>query len=422
MTSNLVPFSPKQIKLLTWWHPDSPVSDYEGIIADGSIRAGKTFPMALSFIEWAFTFFTNEAFGMAGKTIGSFSRNVLFWLKPLLMAQGYKVHHRRNSAEGNYLELTRGGSTNRFYIFGGRDESSQDIVQGVTLAGFLFDEVALMPESFVNQATGRCSVEGSKLWFNCNPDSPSHWFKTFWLDKCKDKKLLHLHFTMIDNPSMSVKKRNYYHSIYFGVFFQRYILGLWVMAEGAIYDMWSEENVYSKLPVKRGFFETASRDIAIDYGTTNPMVFLDIYDCGEAVLVDNEYYWDSKKTGRQKTDEEYANDLDAFCGGPNNVRFIIIDPSAASFRAVLRNRGYRVKEADNEVLDGIRLTATCIGKKILKVNSQCTNFIREVGSYVWAAKKADAGKEEPVKANDHAMDAIRYWFKTMFKTVRLKHF
>lgn len=416
---NFVPFSKKQRQILNWWHPNSPVNSSEGLIADGAIRSGKTLPMALSFISFAFCYFNNESFGMAGKTVGSFRRNVWQWLKPVLLLRGYGVDEIKTE---NKIVLSRNGKTNTFYVFGGRDESSQDLVQGVTLAGFLFDEVALMPESFVNQATGRCSVTGSKFFFNCNPEGPAHFFKVEWLDKAKEKNLIHLHFTMDNNPSLAESIKQRYRNMYpfMGVFYKRYILGLWAIAEGAIYDMWSDDNLYDELPLTQGERDQCLRYIAVDYGTTNPMVFLDVYDTGEGVYVEREYYWDSKKEYRQKTDAQYADDFDAFVndGGPP-IQAVIIDPSAASFRAELRLRGYRIKEADNEVLDGIRITASAIGKRILKVNKRCKQFIREVGSYVWDKKRSEKGNEQPVKANDHAMDAIRYFFKTVFKARRL---
>lgn len=174
------PFSQKQRKVLNWWCESSPVKDYDGIIADGAIRSGKTVSMSLSFAIWAMDTFNGQNFAMCGKTIGSFRRNVLFWLKLMLKSRGYRVTDHRAD---NLVIVTRGETENYFYIFGGKDERSQDLIQGITLAGVFFDEVALMPESFVNQATGRCSVEGSKYWFNCNPDGPYHWFKVNWIDK-----------------------------------------------------------------------------------------------------------------------------------------------------------------------------------------------------------------------------------------------
>ena len=180
------PFSKKQRKVLNWWCQDSPVKDRDGIIADGAIRSGKTVSMSLSYVMWAMSTFQEQNFGMCGKTIGSFRRNVLFWLKLMLHTRGYQVTDHRAD---NMLVIRRGNVENYFYIFGGKDERSQDLIQGITLAGCFFDEVALMPQSFVNQATGRCSVDGSKFWFNCNPDGPYHWFKTDWIDKRDEKNL-----------------------------------------------------------------------------------------------------------------------------------------------------------------------------------------------------------------------------------------
>lgn len=245
------PFSRKQKKILTWWLPESGKSEMDGIIADGAIRSGKTLSMALSFMIWSMESFSDQNFALCGKTIGSFRRNVLFGLKLMLTSRGYRWKDHRAD---NLLEVSRKGKTNYYYIYGGKDERSQDLIQGITLAGILFDEVALMPESFVNQATGRCSVEGSKMWFNCNPEGPAHWFKTRWIDYSvgyldKDqqdkviaegkelKNLLYLHFTMDDNLSLSERIKTRYRSLYSGVFFRRFIEGLWVAAEGVIYDL-----------------------------------------------------------------------------------------------------------------------------------------------------------------------------------------
>jgi PBSX family phage terminase large subunit len=414
---NFVPFSPKQRKIFSWWHPESPVKDADGIIADGSIRAGKTFPMAMSFIEWAFASFDNQAFAFCGKTVGALRRNILFWLLPLLRLRGYHVHERRTE---NLIILTnRHGKRHHFYYFGGKDESSQDLIQGVTLAGVLFDEVALMPESFVNQATGRCSVEGAKFWFNCNPGSPSHWFKLKWLNKHRKKKLLHLHFTMDDNPSMSEKTKERYKSLYVGVFFKRMILGLWVAAHGAIYDMFDDvANMYDDKDLKRGVRENATEYIAIDVGTQNATVFLYILDDGWNIWVEDEYYHSGRDSeSGQKTNSQYVNDLDKFCEG-RNIHQVIIDPSAASFKAELKLRGYRIKDADNDVLEGIKLTASVMGSRILRIHRRCKNLVREIQGYVWDPKPTEKGNEKPLKKDDHGCDALRYFIKTIFKPRR----
>lgn len=428
------PFSKKQRKVLNWWTKTSPVKDADGIIADGAIRSGKTVSMALSFVMWAMENFNGQNLGMCGKTVGSFRRNVWFWLKIMLISRGYKYKDHKTE---NYIEITRKGKLNYFYIFGGKDEASQDLIQGITLAGIFFDEVALMPESFVNQGTGRCSVDGSKFWFNCNPDGPMHWFKVNWIDKStgylskeqqkelvsKDivlKNILYLHFTMDDNLSLSEKVKQRYRSTYVGVFFKRYVLGLWVMAEGAIYDMWSEEeNEITADQVPQGYKYTMDHYISIDYGTTNPTDYLDIWDDGDTIWITKEYYYDSKEKGRQKEDAEYADDYEKFVGDDTPI-FTIVDPSAASFKTALINRDYIVKDADNEVSDGIRMTSTMIAQRKIKiVKEACPRTIKDIKSYVWDEKAAKLGEEKPLKVNDHGADALRYFVKTIIKQWRL---
>ena len=246
-----------------------------------------------------------------------------------------------------------------------------------------------------------------------------HWFYVNWLKKAVEKKLLHLHFVMDDNPSLSQKVKDKYKTNFFGVFFKRFILGLWVIAEGAIYDMWSdEENLFNDDTQPAGLNQIARRSISIDYGTTNPMVFLDLWDDGKTAWQVNEYYYDSKEKGAQKTDSQYADDLEAFIGNdiPDEI---ILDPSAASFKAELRQRGYRVKDADNEVRDGIRIMSTMVGLRLYRVHERCTNTRQEISSYVWDEKARERGVEQPLKAQDHALDAARYFCKTKIRPWRL---
>ncbi len=426
------PFSRKQRMVLNWWTKSSPVKDMDGIIADGAIRSGKTVSMSLSFVFWAMSSFNGQNFIMAGKTISSFQRNVLTNLKMMLRSRGYHCIHHLSGETPNMLEVTKGKVTNYFHIFGGKDEGSQELVQGITAAGAFFDEVALMPESFVNQATGRCSVTGSKFWFNCNPAGPMHWFKTGWINKCigylgrkkaeelraankEDKNILYLHFTMDDNLSLDevIKKR--YRSLYAGVFFLRYIEGLWAVAEGLIYTMFTKSvNIYDDETRPKGLEYLSTRTISLDYGTTNPCVFLDIYDDGDTIWVDREYRWDSRveKEG-QKTDSQYGDDMTSFMGdNPDLQCDIVSDPSAASFIAELKSRGYIVKPADNEVLDGIRVVAALFQSGKIKVHKRCEGLITEIRSYVWDDKAAQHGDEKPVKQLDHGPDALRYFCMT----------
>ena len=313
------------------------------------------------------------------------------------------------------ITARRGNRVNRFYLFGGKDESSYMLIQGVTLAGVLLDEVALMPRSFVEQALARCSVSGAKMWFNCNPENPLHWFRQEWILKAPEKNALHLHFLMDDNPSLDEKTRERFRTMYSGVFYQRYILGLWVMSEGLIYDMFDHTaNTYREEIPSLPY--TCQRYIACDYGTTNPTVFLDIYDDGEVIRVDREYRWDSRSEesrrspNPQKTDAQYADDMAEFMGSrPEDQCLIIVDPSAASFIQELRSRGWVVKEADNEVLDGIRKVGALYAKRQIRINrNNCKGLISETQSYVWDDKAAERGEEKPVKQLDHGPDALRY--------------
>lgn len=429
------PFSKKQRMVLNWWTDQSPVKDRDGIIADGSIRSGKTLSMSLSYVMWAMATFNQQNFGMCGKTIGSFRRNVLFWLKLMLRSRGYKVKDRRAD---NLVVVSRGSIENYFYIFGGKDERSQDLIQGITLAGCFFDEVALMPENFVNQATGRCSVDGSKYWFNCNPDGPYHWFKVNWIDKSigylskeqvekakaegtELKNLLYLHFTMDDNLSLSEKIKARYRSMYTGVFYQRYILGLWCVADGIIYDMFSKKlHVVDHLP--EGMIDKYY--VSCDYGTQNATVFLLWQQArnGKWYCI-REYYYSGRDKNKQKTDNAYADDLEVFLEGIK-PEAIVVDPSAASFIAELRERGYQVRKARNDVLDGIRFTGTQLNVNNIFFLSCCENTIKEFASYIWDIKACDRGEDKPVKQYDHAMDAVRYFCYTIIyrPTAKLKTF
>lgn len=427
-------FSKKQMKILTWWCEDSPYHDYNGIIADGSIRAGKTVAMAVSFVIWAMDTYDGQNFAMCGKTVGSFRRNVWKWLKPVLLVRGYQVEESRT--ENLIVVARKQGSTmklNYFYVFGGRDESSQDLIQGITLAGLFCDEVALMPESFVNQASGRCSVPGAKLWFNCNPDSPMHWFLLRWIEKCDEKRLLHIHFLMDDNPSLSDEVRERYRTMYSGVFYRRFILGEWVMAQGAIYrDAWSDELLFGddQLEYLLKNLHIMRRSITIDYGTVNPMVYLDVLDDGRDLWFIREYYWDSRAEEKEKDNSQYADDLLEFVRGvelwPTNV---VIDPSAASFKIELRNRGLRAKEtvetinADNDVIEGIRKVNTLLTRRRIHFYCGLVHTLKEMQSYCWDDKALQqSGKEKPIKVADHAPDAVRYYVSTVIRPRRIAEY
>lgn len=397
------PFSRKQKQILTWWLPESGVSDADGIIADGAIRSGKTVCMSLAFIQWSMHSFNGQNFGMCGKTVGSFRRNVLSVLKQMLPARGYTIRDRRTD---NLVVISRGSTENYYYIFGGKDEGSQDLVQGITLAGILLDEIALMPESFVNQATGRCSVDGSKFWCNCNPAGPEHWFKKQWIDERQKRNLLYLHFTMEDNLSLSEQIRARYRAMYTGIFYRRYILGQWCLAEGLVYEFDPERHVTNDLP------ECGEWYISCDYGTLNPFsAGLWCVRDGVAVRV-AEFYHSGREQQRQLTDEEYYRAIEQLAGD-RDIRHIVVDPSAASFIACIRShKRFSVRKAKNDVMYGIRLTSMMLQAGVIKIGSGCKDAIREFGLYRWD----DKGEvDKPVKENDHAMDDIRYFCATVMR-------
>ena len=395
-------FSPKQKLVLTWWMPGNPKSGREAIVCDGAVRSGQTMAMGLSFFLWAMSCFSGQRFGICGKTIASLRRNVLAEILPKLEGLGAVWREKRTE---NLLVVKFGGRENQFYIFGGRDESSASLIQGITFAGVLMDEVALMPRSFVEQACARCSVAGSRLWFNCNPAGPTHWFYRTWILEAGKRNALRLHFTMEDNPSLTPQIRQRYQRLYTGVFYRRFILGQWAQAEGRVYDFFSADMV-GKAPA--GGCEQWY--VSIDYGTVNP-TSMGLWGKHAGVWYRvKEFYFNSREAMHQMTDEEYAGALENLVGS-RQITKVIVDPSAASFLEVLRRKGWRVQKARNDVLGGIRLTSDCLKSGKIVICEGCCDLLREMDEYVW---DLSAGAQDKVKKeHDHAMDDMRYFVSTV---------
>ncbi|MGM9669618.1 MAG: PBSX family phage terminase large subunit [Faecousia sp.] len=395
-------FSPKQRQVLTWWVPGSPASRYEAILCDGAVRSGKTLAMGLGFFLWAMCCFDGRSFGVCGKTIASLRRNVLLELRPKLEALGATWKETRSE---NRITVEFGGNTNRFYIFGGRDESSASLIQGITFAGVLLDEVALMPKSFVDQACARCSVAGSRLWFNCNPAGPNHWFYREWILEAEKRRCLRLHFTMEDNPSLTPEIRQRYQRLYTGVFYRRFILGQWAQAEGRVYDFFEPDMVR---PAPTGGFDQWF--ISCDYGTVNP-TSMGLWGKKDGIWYRvREFYFSSREQMRQMTDEEYADALAKLAAG-KPITAVIVDPSAASFIEVLRRRGWRVRKAVNDVLSGIRMTSDALKAGKIVICEGCADCIREMDEYVWDLRSEH--RDQVRKEHDHAMDDMRYFVSTV---------
>lgn len=396
--------SSKQKLTMNWWK-NPKYADYDAIICDGAVRSGKTLSMSLGFIFWASAVSDGGAFAICGKTVTSLRRNVITPLIPILKEYGFTCIEK---VSRNYIDITFIGRTNRFYLFGGKDESSASLIQGMTLSGVFLDEVALMPRSFVEQALARCSVNGSKMWFNCNPDNPSHWFYNEWIKKSKEKHALYVHFTMDDNPSLSQKLKNRYKRLYSGAFYERFVLGKWTASEGIVYPMFSRENHVYNEEVKCERFV-----ISCDYGTVNPSSF-GLWGLSENVWYRiKEYYYSSKKEGISRTDEEHYTALEKLAGNYNISR-VIVDPSASSFIECIRRHGkFRVVKANNDVVTGIRHVSTALKQNKLRFHESCKDIIREFSLYRWNEK---SGTDVPVKENDHAMDDMRYFVMDMINS------
>lgn len=363
--------------------------------------------MSISFILWMMEHFNQKNFAFCGKSVQSVVRNII---QPLSAVRffpdnGYVLQY---AVSKNLLAVERGGKTNYIYVFGGKDESSYTLIQGITLAGVLLDEVALMPRSFVEQALARCSVDGSRYWFSCNPEYPQHWFYQEWILNAEQKNAMHLHFYMEDNPGLSKEKIEQYKRDFHGPFYERYVMGRWVQAEGLVYPMFDEER-----HVVGGEADGPGvHYIALDYGTINPtaMGLWRVYK-GSAVMV-KEYYHDSRKERRQKTDEEYYADLEQFAAG-HRIERVIVDPSAASFKECIRRHGkFHVWDADNAVIDGIRLTGNLLKSERIQIHVSCKSTIAEFGAYLWDDKSAE---DAVIKANDHSMDQMRYFCQTVMR-------
>lgn len=389
--------SPKQKKILAF-----PYTKYDALICDGAIRAGKTAIMTIAFIDDVMRRYNGQRVGICGKTVDSAIKNIIVpYISTAYAKKKYRLQWRRSE---KVLLVSKGNVTNIFEVFGGKDESSFALIQGRTLAGVLIDEVTLLPRSFVEQALARCSVDGSKLWFNCNPGSPQHWFYLEWVKQASEKNALHLHFDLEDNPSLSESVIQRYKNTFKGVFYQRYVLGEWCVAEGLVYDF-GEKNITDERP------ESGEYYISIDYGTMNPFsAGLWNLRGAKAVRI-KEYYYSGREKNVQLTDEQYCDAVEQLAKG-YDVRKIIVDPSAASLITALRKRGFTVLKAHNEVLDGIRRTAVFLQNGNIKIHRSCGDTIREFGLYRWDEK---ATEDTVIKENDHAMDDIRYFVNTILR-------
>lgn len=363
---------------------------------DGAVRSGKTFASI-----WAWVRFVREGppgeLLMVGKTERTLKRNILDPLAELVGSRNFKLV----SGSGECFLFGR-----RIYLVGANDERAEGKIRGMTLAGAYGDEITLWPESFFTMLLSRLSVPGARLIGTTNPDSPGHWLMRKYLSRANELDLRRFQFRLDDNPALDPVYVENLKREYTGLWYKRFILGEWCIAEGAVYDMFdTARHVVTKLPPIRHFW------VAVDYGTTNPFAAL---LAGEGVddrlYIVDEWLWDSRARGRQLTDAEYSRELQKWLGShTTHWRWIYVDPSAASFIVQLRRDKVRgIAPADNEVLDGIRNVASLLATDRLRIHARCTGLIEELQGYAWDPKAQERGEDRPIKQNDHMVDALRY--------------
>lgn len=392
-------------------------------IWEGSVSSGKTYGSIWKWMSWII----NEApktgpFLMVGKTERSLQHNIL---DPIMEMVGSK-RFRLNKGSGEAYFMGR-----KIYLAGANDERSQDKIRGVTLAGAYGDEITVWPESFFAMLLSRLRIKGARFYGTTNPDSPFHWLKEKYLDRGLDAvleneeerlDLKRFFFHLDDNPTLNPEYVTNLKREYTGLWYRRFITGEWCQAQGAIYDMWNEtthvistEDLLKRLkspPIRR-------QVVALDYGTSNPTAALLMQAYGNHVHVANEYYYDGRKSQRQKTDKEYMSDIEAFYARNNLIKGsvpLIIDPSAASLKAEARSRGFIVYDADNSVLDGVRTVGTALSSGVLTIDTKCLNLRKEMPSYVWNETAQKHGEDVPLKVNDHCLDACRYGVMELIKS------
>jgi PBSX family phage terminase large subunit len=385
-------------------------------LLEGSVRSSKTFAIDAKLITQLCSYKVGGKRVICGATKGTVYKNILLDLFTVVGKKNYSY----NSSTG---ELWLFGTL--WFVIGAKDEASYKQILGMTIGIAICDEWTEFPRSFTMQLFLRMSSSGSRLYATTNPGTPQHYLYTEVLHgKSFAPDLEVIHFVLDDNPNIEKKEKARIIASQSGVYYQRYILGLWVAAEGAIYkDAWKDKLLYSKAPLGLyGQGGYVNHVISVDYGTTNPCVFLEYIDDGKTIWEDREYWWNSVKEMKQKTDGEYADDLLEFIktsriqgASPK----IVVDPSAASFKAELSKRGLWVVDADNDVDAGIRRVASSMNLGLLRVHEENVNAKRETGVYVWDQKKVAKGEEVPLKVDDHTQDARRYALMDMIPQWRI---
>lgn len=372
-------------------------------ILHGSVRSSKTINCTVRWLDYLVSGPQGDL-AMFGKTMATLQRNVLNDMFDIVGAKNYKWINRQ---QGELLVFGR-----RIYCFGANNEDAESKIRGATFAGALCDEVNLYPQSVFNQLMARMSIKGASCFCNCNPDSPYHWFYTDYImnESITDKKIWQ--FMMEDNLSLDPDYIESLKQMYTGVWYDRMILGLWVAAEGRIYDMYDPKvhiiNVRQFLSQLKINPRAIKRVVACDYGTASVMTWgMYLMLPNGVVLKEREYYYDAVKKQAQQTDSQFARDFQIWLG--NDIPDVVyVDPSAASWKLELMQRGYKVQDADNNVINGIRYVSSQLSTGKYFIDESCVETNKEYQSYVWDSKAQLQGKDKPLKTHDHTCDCDRY--------------
>lgn len=364
-------------------------------ILDGSVRSGKTYSSLILWALWIATRPPDRLFLMVGRTLTTLKRNCLEPLQGLLGASNlsYSISGKHGVLLGHSIVLE-----------GANDAQSEGKIRGITLDGAYVDEITLIQQDFFAMLLSRLSTDGAKLFGTTNPDSPRHWLKTDYLDN-PDLDIYRKQFLLEDNTTLPPEYIENLRREYAGVYYQRFILGDWIAAEGAIYPMFDKiAHVSDAMPEMRMTW------IAVDYGHTNPTAFIRLgMGTDGRIWVMDEYYHQSSKTG-SKSPKQYARDMIAFAARYKRPpEAVIIDPAAEGFILQLReDSALRIRGAHNAVREGIMLVASALDAGVIRIHPRCKHLIDEIQGYAWDSKAQAQGEDRPVKANDHACDALRY--------------
>lgn len=413
--------SQKQAKILAF-----PYSKYDALICDGAVRSGKTSIMMWAFVRWAMENFSGQRFGVCGRTVDSCTKNIIVPFTAMSLAkERYIIRWRRGD---KVMEVRRGAVTNYFEVFGGKDEASYTLIQGRTLAGVLLDEVVLMPRSFVEQALARCSVDGARLWFSCNPGSPHHWFYQEWIKRSRERNALYLHFEMTDNPGLSKRTLERYENMYAGIFYDRYVRGLWVAAEGIVYKDFANDTEKYLIGdplewAKQNGTSFSIISIGVDFGGTKSATKFQATGITKdfRVVALEEEYIKNEEIDPNALNRRFAT----FCqlitskygysqtraDSAETVLIRGLDHTAQKMRL-----GTQVKNALKlQITDRIRLVVLLMKQGRFKVSRSCPHLIDALQTAIYDPDKFEDERLDDGTSDIDSLDAFEYSIEPYYK-------